>query len=72
MPKRNATVSEQLRKAIKNYGSVYRVAKDSGVAQPVVLRFANGERGLTTATVDTLCEFFGMQLTEPTVRSAVR
>jgi hypothetical protein len=58
-------VSEQLREAIHTYGSVYAVARDSGIAQPVLNRFVIGERDLKLATVDRLCGFFGMHLTRP-------
>jgi DNA-binding phage protein len=59
------TVSEQLREAIRRYGSVYAVARDSEIVQPVLNRFVSGERDLRLATVDRLCEFFGMHLTRP-------
>ena len=58
-------ISDQLREAIRSYGSVYRVAKDSGVSQPVVQRFVKGERDLRLETVDRLAAFFGMELTRP-------
>jgi len=58
-------VSEQLREAIQNYGSVYAVARDSGVSQSALQRFVTEERDLYLATADRLCEFFGMHLTRP-------
>ena len=58
-------ISDQLREAIRAYGSVYRLAKDSGVPQPVVNRFVTGERDLKLATADRLTEFLGMKLTQP-------
>jgi hypothetical protein len=60
------SISEQLRAAIRNHGSQYRVAKDSGVPQPMLQRFLSGERSLHLTTVDRLCEFFGMKLSRPT------
>lgn len=69
LPKRGGTVSEPLRKAVKAYHSIYALSRDSGVPQSMLLRFASRERGLSLATVDALCEFFGMQLTEPAMKS---
>ena len=58
-------VSDQLRQAARDYGSVYRVAKDSGVPQPTLQRFMVGQAELSLPNVDKLCEFFGMRLTRP-------
>lgn len=60
-----ATVSEQLREAIEGYGSVYRVAKDSGIPQSTLQRFAAGDRGLSMESIDRLAAFFEMHLTRP-------
>ena len=62
------TISEQLRRAIRNYGSVYAVARDSGVSQSALQRFVTEERDLYLSTVDRLCEFFRMRLTRPTTK----
>lgn len=62
------SVSDQLREAIENYGSVYSVARDSGVAQSTLHRFVRKERDLYVSTVDQLCTFFGMHLTRPTTK----
>ena len=62
------TVSDQLREAVNAYGTVYRAAKESGICQPVLQRFVNGERGLSMENIDKLAEFFGMRLTRPTRR----
>ncbi len=64
-------ISDQLREAIQGYGSVYRVAKDSGVSQPVVQRFVSGERDLRLQTADRLAAFFGMELTRPQRKPAL-
>ena len=56
----------QLRQAIEGSGlSLYRIAKDAGVAYPVLRRFAIGERDLTLATASKLADYFGMRLTRP-------
>jgi len=59
------TVSEQLRQAIRRYGTVYAVYRDSGIDQAVLGRFVGGKRGISIETVDALCAFFGMKLTKP-------
>jgi plasmid maintenance system antidote protein VapI len=59
-------ISEQLREAIRNHGSIYAVARDSGVPQSMVQRFVTGRRGLRLETAARLAEFFGMRLTRPT------
>ena len=56
------TLTDQLKEVIRDYGTVYRVAKDSGVPQPVVQRFVTDQRGISLATADRLAEFFGLEL----------
>jgi plasmid maintenance system antidote protein VapI len=57
------TVSETLREAIRESGmSLYRLAKDSGIGYSILWRFLEGERQLTTDTVDRLCDFLGCNL----------
>ena len=59
------TISEQLKRTTRGYGSNYAVARDTGVRETVLSRFMNGKQGLYLTTVDRLCEFFGMRLTRP-------
>ena len=60
------TLQDQLRQAIADSGlTLYRVAKDSGIAYPVLYRFVSGERDLTLETASRLTEYFGMRLTRP-------
>ena len=60
------TLTEQPRAAVVNCGlSHYRTAKDTGIAQPVITRFANGDRSISLETADKLAAFFGMRLMEP-------
>ena len=66
MARQDETVSDELRKAVKEYHSIYALARDSEVPESVLQRFANRQRGLTLATVDKLAVFFGMRLTRPT------
>jgi hypothetical protein len=58
-----ARFSDQLRAAIAESGqSRYRIAKETGVAEPVLCRFCNHKVGLSMETVDTLCEYLGLRL----------
>ena len=60
---RSSGIVDQLRKAIKESGlTQYRIAKDSGVPQPVVNRFVTGERGLTLESAAKLCLLFRLRL----------
>lgn len=58
-------VSEQLRKAIEDYG-IYAVSRDSKTPYPILYRFVNYSQGLAMSTMDKLCTFMGMGLTGPT------
>jgi transcriptional regulator with XRE-family HTH domain len=54
-------IPQRLRTAIKDAGkSIYRVAKDSGVAHPVILRFMSGERDIRLETAEKLAESLGL------------
>ena len=56
------SLSEQLREAIRSYGSVYAVARDSGVSQSALQRFVTEERDVYLETADRLAEFFDLEL----------
>jgi transcriptional regulator with XRE-family HTH domain len=57
---------DQLRQAVEQSGlTLYRIAKDSGMAYQVLHRFARGERDLTLETASKLADYFGMRLTSP-------
>lgn len=56
------SISDQLKEAIEAHGTLYRVAKDSGVSYPVVARFLSGERDVRLATAARLAEALGLQL----------
>lgn len=57
-------LSDDLRRAILESGkSIYAVAKESGVSQPTLGRFVNGERGISLETADKLAEYFKLRLT---------
>ena len=56
------TISDDLRHAIRNSGkSVTAIAKESGVPQPMLTRFMNGQ-DLRLATVDKLAAQLGLTL----------
>ncbi len=58
------TISEQLREAIAVSGEThYRIWKETGIRPQVLGRWMSGEREhLRTDTVDTLAEYFGLEL----------
>jgi hypothetical protein len=60
-------VSGQLRRAARRAGSVYRVAKDSGVSQPALQRFVNGGATLSMVNVDRLAAYLELEL-KPTTK----
>ena len=54
---------DELREAILNCGQTeYRVAKESGVAQPILNRFLHGERGVSLETAAKVCKYLGLHL----------
>jgi plasmid maintenance system antidote protein VapI len=56
----------QLRSAIVESGlSHYQLAKETGISQPIITRFANGDRSISLATASKLATFFGMRLSGP-------
>ncbi len=56
-------LEKQIRMAIKKSGySIYKLAKESGVSQPVLCRFMNGKRGITLATASKLADTLGLKL----------
>lgn len=64
MAKKKAdTIIDQLKTAIENCGETpYRVAKDSGVSQPVLTRFLNGDRDIRMETAALLASYLGLRL----------
>ncbi|NQT15891.1 MAG: helix-turn-helix transcriptional regulator [Planctomycetes bacterium] len=56
-------IPDRLRAAIRNSGkTVYRLAQDSGVAHPVILRFLSGERDIRLETAEKLAATLGLRL----------
>ena len=61
--KGSLTIIDQLREAILNCGQTeYRVAKESGVAQPILNRFLRGERGISLETAAKVCKYLDLHL----------
>jgi len=57
------SIVDQLRQAMLDSGlTQYRIAKDTGVPQPVVNRFISGERGITLETAAKLCDYLRLRL----------
>ncbi|MGE0536258.1 MAG: helix-turn-helix domain-containing protein [Pirellulales bacterium] len=54
---------EQLRKAIAKGGqSQYAIAKATGISQPMLNRFVNGERSISLETASRLCDHLKLEL----------
>jgi transcriptional regulator with XRE-family HTH domain len=59
------SLSGILKSAIKTSGkTVYRIAQESGVAHPVILRFMSGERDIRLETAEKLADTLGLRLTQ--------
>ena len=60
---RKKTVTDQLILAIEESGqSRYAISMATGIDQGQLSKFVHGERGLSLATVDTLCSYLGLEL----------
>jgi plasmid maintenance system antidote protein VapI len=60
---KRTTLSERLRSTIRKSGKpVYQLAKESGVAHPVIFRFLNGQRDIRLETADKLADALGLRL----------
>jgi hypothetical protein len=57
------SIVDELRQAMLDSGlTKYRIAEDSGVPHPVVIRFLNGTRGLSFETAGKLCDYLRLHL----------
>lgn len=57
------TLTIQIKRAIDASGlSIYRLAIESGIPQPVLQRFVSGERDIKLSTADKLAVYFGLTL----------
>ena len=56
-------MADTLRKMIRDSGeTVAAIARGAGIAQPVLHRFAKGERSLTLDTAERLVRYFNLEL----------
>jgi plasmid maintenance system antidote protein VapI len=56
-------LEEVLRREILSAGkSVFAVAKEAHVSQPILSRFLSGKRGITLQTAERLCLSLGLEL----------
>ena len=57
------SLPDRLRTAIKTSGkTIYRIAQESGVAHPIILRFLSGERDIRLETAEKLAATLGLKL----------
>ena len=61
MAKQSAT--DTIRAAIESLPiSRHQVSLDTGISESLLSRFVNGTRGLSTESVDLLCEYLDLEL----------
>lgn len=63
MPRSETDLVDALRRAIKECGLSYgELARRTGVSQPQLSRFANGERSLRLQAAAKVCDYLGLGL----------
>jgi transcriptional regulator with XRE-family HTH domain len=63
MARKRMTFSEQIRAVIENSGTTrYALARQVGVSESALSRFASGERGLNLSTLDRLADALGLEI----------
>lgn len=56
-------MSDQIRQAIDDSGQTrYRIAQKTGIDESALAKFYNGHRGITTATLDRIGEYLGLEI----------
>ena len=56
-------LSDEVKQAIDDSGLTrYRIAKDTGIDEAALSKFYNGQRGITTDTLDRLGEYLGLRI----------
>ncbi len=59
---KHKSLADQLRRAVDDSGeTTYRIAKDSGVPQPVLHRFMAGEQDIVLLTANKLATYLGLR-----------
>ena len=66
--RKGETVAEKLRRAAREYGTVYRLARDTGITYSALYGFVTKGLDLRLETASELAQFLGMELSDP-VRS---
>jgi transcriptional regulator with XRE-family HTH domain len=62
--KKYMPLTEQVRKAIEISGKTrYRIAKETGISEVTLCRFASGKRGLSMEALDKIGENLGLEIT---------
>ena len=58
-----ARLLDEIREAIDASGKTrYRIAQESGIAESVLSRLMSGERGLSIDAMETLADYFGLEI----------
>ncbi len=66
-------VTDTIRRSVQESGETrYRISKETGVPQATLSRLVSGEREPSGALIDTLAEYFGLELRPVVARSASR
>lgn len=61
--KKKTDLAATLRRAIRDSGMTpYAVSRDAGVDRSILVRFVNGDRGLTLTTASRLCDVLDLDL----------
>jgi transcriptional regulator with XRE-family HTH domain len=66
MAKKSESFTDQLRAAVEHSGKTrYRIAKETGVSQETLSRFANGKRtGMSMEAIDKLFQNLGLRISK--------
>jgi len=64
-------ISDTLKQVISDSGiSFRRLEKETGVSRLIIARFVRGETQMRIDSIDTLCDFFNLELTRKKRRKA--
>lgn len=65
MKRKETYLEKQMKTAIKRSGlSIYKLAKETGISQPILCRFVNSQRGITLTTASKLAETLELELVQ--------
>lgn len=61
--RRSKILSDQVKQAIDDSGQTrYAIAKATGIDESALAKFYNGQRGITTDTLDRLGSYLGLRI----------